>query len=90
LHRSERRLEVRHVAFEPWFAAEREPPRVSWGLITHERAIGGLAEATWSLAAFTGADRVQVGRVSPASLRGPVRKAIDAMPSPLVTPPRFT
>ncbi len=30
-HRTERRLEVRPVHFEPWFAAGDRPPAVSWG-----------------------------------------------------------
>jgi hypothetical protein len=46
--------------------------------VTLERALTGLAEAAWSLAAFTGAGRVDVGRVTPGSARPPLRKAIEA------------
>ena len=76
LHRAERRLELRHIRYEPWFAAEQEPRPVSWGKLSRERGIAGLADAAHSLAAFTGADRVDVGRVTPASLRGAVIRAI--------------
>ncbi len=69
LHRGERRLELRHVRFEPWFAAGEAPPRASWGVVSHARGVGGLAEAAWSLAAFTGAERVDLGRVTPVSMR---------------------
>ena len=68
LHRNERRLELRHVRFEPWFAAAEAPPRASWGVIAHELGFSGLADAAWSLAAFTGADRIDLGRVTPASM----------------------
>jgi hypothetical protein len=77
LHRSERRLELRHVCFEPWFASGYEPPGVSWGAVSRERGIAGLAEAAWSLAAFTDAERLRVGRVTPGSMRAAVTRAID-------------
>jgi len=84
LHRAERRLELRHVHFEPWFVANAAPPRASWGRLARERGLAGLAEAAWSLAAFTGAERVQVSRVSPGVLRAAVRRAVrvgaDAVP----------
>ena len=79
LHRTERRLELRHVCFEPWFVAEQQPPRASWGAVTRERGIAGLAEAARSLAAFTGAERVHVARVTPGSLRTAVAKALVAI-----------
>ena len=78
LHRAERRLELRHVCFEPWFAAGEAPPAAAWGAVTQERGLAGLANAAWSLAAFTGAERVDVGRVTPGSMRRAVGKAISA------------
>jgi uncharacterized protein YcaQ len=78
LHRAERRLELRHIRYEPWFAAEQEPHGASWGTVPRECGIAGLAAAAHSLAAFTGADRVHVGRVTPASMRGAVTRAIRA------------
>jgi uncharacterized protein YcaQ len=78
LHRAERRLELRHVCFEPWFAAGTAPPAAALGVVAPERGVTGLAEAAWSLAAFTGAERVDVARVTPGSMRSIVRKAIDA------------
>jgi uncharacterized protein YcaQ len=80
LHRGERRLELRHLHLEPWFAAGEAPPAASWGAVPLERGLAGLADAARSLAAFTGADRVHVTRVTPGRLRGAVRKALDAAP----------
>lgn len=77
LHRADRQLELRHVCFEPWFAAGEAPPAATWGAVTHERGLAGLADTAWSLAAFTGAQRVDVGRVTPRSMRAAVRKAIS-------------
>ena len=76
LHRAERRLELRHVRFEPWFVAGEEPPAASWGAVSLENGIAGLAAAAQSLASFTGAERVQLGRVSPPSLRSAVARAV--------------
>jgi len=78
LHRAERRLDLRHVCFEPWFVAGEAPPAAAWGAVTQERGLAGLADAAWSLASFTGAQRVEVGRVTPGSMRAAVRKAINA------------
>lgn len=79
LHRAERRLELRHVRFEPWFVAQQDPPRASWGAVTRERGLAGLAEAARSLAAFTGAEQVQVERVTPPSMRAAVSAAFRAI-----------
>jgi hypothetical protein len=76
LHRTERRLELRHVCFEPWFAAGQAPPAAAWGALSQDRGLAGLAEAAWSLAAFTGAERVHLGRVTPARMRPAVRRAL--------------
>ena len=78
LHRAERRLELRHVCFEPWFAGEKEPPAASWGPVSRERGLAGLAEAASSLAAFTGAERVHAARVTPGSMRAAVGRALSA------------
>jgi uncharacterized protein YcaQ len=78
LHRAERRLELRHVSFEPWFAAQAPPPGAAWGSLSREDGIAGLAEAAHSLAHFTGAERVEVSRVTPAVLRARVVTALGA------------
>jgi hypothetical protein len=62
-HRSERRLALRHVAYEP-------------GLANVEDALAGTADAARSLAAFVGADAVSVERVTPPSLRKALRRAL--------------
>ena len=86
LHRAERRLELRHVRFEAWFAAGEPPPAAAWGPVSRARGLAGLAEAAWSLAAFVGADRVDAGRVTPRRLRRAVAAALARRPSlPLPT-----
>jgi uncharacterized protein YcaQ len=80
LHRADRRLELRHVCFEPWFAAGNQPPAAAWGVVTQERGLAGLADAAWSLAGFTDAQRVEIRRVTPGSMRAAVRKAISGGP----------
>jgi len=89
LHRAERRLELRHVHLEPWFAVGEAPRAVAWGAVTLEHGLAGLAEAAWSLAAFTGAERMDVGRVTPGSARAAVRKAIDAVAGAAPAPERL-
>ncbi len=64
-HRSERRLELRHVTFEAL------PP-------SPDAALTGTAEAARSLAEFVGADAVTVERVAPARLGAPLRRAVKA------------
>jgi uncharacterized protein YcaQ len=76
VHRGERRLEIRHVHLEPWFATGRPAPAVSWGTLDRDRALAGLADALRSLATFAGADQVSVGRVSPARFRPPLRRLV--------------
>jgi len=80
LHRRERRLELRHVHLEPWFAAEAPPPGASWGMVPIERGLAGLADAARSLAAFTGAERIAISRVTPGRLRPALRRALAASP----------
>ncbi|HEY7039866.1 MAG TPA: crosslink repair DNA glycosylase YcaQ family protein [Methylomirabilota bacterium] len=70
--RAERRLDVRHVHFEPWAARGQsrvagEPP------IDRDAMLAGLAETLAALARFMGADRITIERVTPARLRAPLR-----------------
>ncbi|OGF18237.1 MAG: hypothetical protein A2W00_08390 [Candidatus Eisenbacteria bacterium RBG_16_71_46] len=82
IHRQEGRLEARHAHFEPWFAAGDPPPAASWGTPDREAALAGVAEAVHSLAAFAGASRVTLGRVSPARLRPLLARALRNAPAP--------
>lgn len=81
-HRRERRLEVRSVHFEPWFARAERPPAAGWGRVDREAALAGVADSLRSLAAFTGADAVSLGRVTPASLRVPLHRRLQSAPIP--------
>jgi len=74
-HRDARRLEVRQVHFEPWFARGAPPPAASWGTPDRDAALAGLGEALRSLATFVEAERVTIGRVTPAVLAAPLRRA---------------
>ncbi|MGH7307323.1 MAG: winged helix-turn-helix domain-containing protein [Candidatus Rokuibacteriota bacterium] len=74
-HRAERRLEVRHVHFEPWFAAGAVAPGGEAG-VDQEGAFTGLAAALRSLAAFVGGDALVLRRVTPRRLRGPLARAL--------------
>jgi uncharacterized protein YcaQ len=76
-HRETRRLEVRHVHFERWILRGEAPP-AGGGRVDRDRMVAGLAEAITSLAAFVGADRVTLGRVTPGRLRGPLRRALTS------------
>jgi uncharacterized protein YcaQ len=76
-HRETRRLEVRHVHFERWILRGEAPP-AGGGRVDRDRMVAGLAEAITSLAAFVGADRVTLGRVTPGRLRGPLRHALTS------------
>ena len=75
-HRAERRLEVRAVHFEPWFAKGDAPPAASWGAIDQDAALTGVGEALRSLATFVGAEDVTLGRVTPAALAPALRRAV--------------
>ena len=75
-HRAERRLEVRAVHFEPWFAKGDAPPAASWGAIDPDAALTGVGEALRSLATFVGAEHVTLGRVTPAALAPALRRAV--------------
>jgi uncharacterized protein YcaQ len=87
-HREEKRLEVRHVHFEPWFARGKSPPAAAWGAPDRDAALAGIAEALRSLARFVGAERVTIGKVTPAALAAPLRRAVAATaPTPAIDAP---
>jgi hypothetical protein len=78
-HRADRKLEVRHVHFEPWFASAEPPPR-SAERLDQDGAIAGVAGALSSLGVFAGADDVILRRVTPARLRAPLARLLRNAP----------
>jgi uncharacterized protein YcaQ len=74
-HRGERRLEVRHVHFEPWVGAGSSAP-VSGQRIAHDEVLAGVGEALSSLGTFVGAETVALGRVTPHRLRAPLAAVV--------------
>ncbi len=89
-HRAERRLEVRHVHFEPWVGAGSPAP-VSGQTLAPEDVLAGVGEALSSLGTFVGAEVVRLGRVTPHRLRAPLAAVVrgstrtapgDRSPSP--------
>ena len=74
-HRERGVLEARHAHFEPWFAAGKAPPGVSWGAIDRDEALAGLGEALRSLARHVGVERVHVARVTPAKHKAALVRA---------------
>jgi uncharacterized protein YcaQ len=91
-HRADRRLEVRHVHLEPWFAEGRVASS-GWGApaeasVDRDAALAGVAEAARSLARFVGADEVTLGRVTPGRLRAPLARALrdGEAPAPRLEP----
>ena len=78
-HRAERELEVRHVHFEPWFAAS-EPAPIHGARVEREAALAGVADALRSLATFVAGDEIVLRRVSPHRLRAPLQRAVHAPP----------
>jgi uncharacterized protein len=80
-HRLDRRLEVRHVHFEPWLAGTGAPPGGGERLDPDE-ALSGVAEALGSLATFVGGDVTRLRRVTPHRLRAPLARALRG-----ITPP---
>jgi uncharacterized protein YcaQ len=77
-HRREKRLEVKAVHFEPWFARGARPPAAAWGAVDREAALAGIGEALQSLAEFVGAAEISVGRVSPGALRPALKRAVSS------------
>jgi uncharacterized protein YcaQ len=75
-HRAEKRLEVKAVHFEPWFAKGAAPPAASWGMVDRDAALAGVSEGVRSLATFVGAEEVSLGRVTPATLGPALRRAV--------------
>ncbi len=83
LHRGQGVLEARRVGFEPWLVNGGTPPGGAWGAIRLNDALRGTADSLRSLARFTGASRVKLGRVVPAVLRAPLARALrEAGPEP--------
>jgi uncharacterized protein YcaQ len=76
-HRAEGRLEIRHVHFEPWFAAGKAPP-TGGDRLDQDEALGGLRDAFAALGTFVGTDEVVLRRVTPSRLRKALRHAGSA------------
>jgi uncharacterized protein len=74
-HREARRLEVRHVHFEPWFVGGGTP-YAGARPVAREPAPAGIGEALRSLAEFVGANDVTLGRVTPGTMKAPLRAAL--------------
>jgi uncharacterized protein YcaQ len=74
-HREDRRLEVRHVHFEPWFAAAAPPP-TGGDRLDVDAGLAGVADALRSLATFVGGDAITLRRVTPYRLRAPLARAL--------------
>jgi hypothetical protein len=86
-HRAERRLEVRHVHFEPWFADGKAAP-VSGERLAQDDVLTGVGDALGSLATFVGAGAVALGRVTPQRLRAPLARLTRIAPAPPAAPGR--
>jgi uncharacterized protein YcaQ len=78
-HRERGVLEAKHAHFEPWFAAGKAPPGVSWGAIDREAALAGLGEALVSLARHVGVERVTLARTTPAGLKPKLARELRGM-----------
>ena len=76
-HRAERRLEVRHVHFEPWFATARGRRRAAGARSTATRRSPGSPRRCARSPTFVGADDVTLGRVTPPRLRAALTRALD-------------
>ena len=78
-HRAAKRLEVKHVHFEDWFADGGAAPVDGRSRVALEPALAGIGDALASLAVFVGAERTTLARVSPAKLATPLRRAVEAV-----------
>jgi uncharacterized protein YcaQ len=79
-HRKERTLEIRALHFEPWFARDTTPPFDAWEPVDREAALAGTAESMRSLAAFVGAEKVKLTRVTPGAMRAGIARALRNAP----------
>jgi uncharacterized protein YcaQ len=86
-HRDERRLELKAVHFEPWFATGKISPGAFAARVERDAALFGTAEAIASLARFVRAETVTLARVTPSSLAAPLRRALSSV-SPGAAPAR--
>jgi uncharacterized protein YcaQ len=64
-HRDKGWLEVRRVHFESWLVKGMPAPAARWGAVDRDAVLAGLADSLRSLAEFTGAGKITVGRVDP-------------------------
>ena len=80
-HRPERRLEVRHVHFEPWVATGTSAP-TGEAPLDQDAVLDGVAAALRSLATFVGGDDLRLRRVTPHRLRAPLSRALRGAPAP--------
>ena len=78
--RAGRRLDVRHVHFEPWFK-DGAAPAAGGDRVDQDGALAGLAEALRSLATFVNAADIRLHRVTPNRLRTPLARALGATAS---------
>jgi len=81
IHRKERRLEVRSVHFERWFAAGGPPPRAPEDGLDRDETLKNLADALSSLTTFMDADHVTLDQVIPHRLRTPLARLLRGAPS---------
>ena len=72
--------------FEPWLAGPGAPP-VGDGRLDLDEALAGVAEALGSLATFIGGDALELRRVTPRRLRGPLARALRQGRAAVTTTP---
>jgi hypothetical protein len=75
--RAARRLDVRHVHFEPWFARGATPPG-GGERVDGDAALAGLADALDALATFVDARETRLERVTPGRLRAPLGRHLKS------------
>lgn len=78
--RAARRLDIRHVHFEPWFRDGTTPP-TGGERVDQDGALAALAETLRSLATFVNAAGVRLHRVTPHRLRAPLARCLRALAS---------
>ena len=72
--------------FEPWLAGPGAPP-VGDGRLDLDEALAGVAEALSSLATFVGGEELELRRVTPRRLRGPLARALRQGHGAVMTTP---